>query len=183
MGQQCKCHLRRFGNANGLSSLDLDPRTVGDSELWIAKRLRELPLIHETAFVLVRLNAPTKHPDCPQDQRGLDPIADSVSLPIHRRDGLVRGWSPLLSFYIRLCTLGPGRWSWSGRIIALHGIVVVLHLAVQYGLMVYCGCPSETLDRESPGLSQLHGRFDCSGEIQNGATGSSADCVVVPRPV
>ena len=42
---------------------------------------------------------------------------------------------------------------------------------------------SETLDRENSYPSQLHGRFDCSGEIQNGATGSSADCVVVPRPV
>ena len=138
---------------------------------------------YEPEYVVVRVVAPSKHLDRLRDQSGLDPITDSVSLSIHRRDGLVRGWSPLLSFCIRLCTLGPGRWSWSGRIIALHGIVVVLHLAVQYGLKVYCGCPSETLGRESPYPSQLHGRFDCSGEIQNGGTGSSADCVVVPRPV
>ena len=85
-------------------------------------------------YVFVRVDAPTKHPDCLRDKRGLDPFTDSVSLSIHRRDGLVRGWSPLLSFYIRLCTLGPGRWSRSGRIIALHGIVEVLHLAVQYGV-------------------------------------------------
>ena len=30
-GRRCKCHLRRFGNTNDLSSLDLDLRTVGDA--------------------------------------------------------------------------------------------------------------------------------------------------------
>jgi hypothetical protein len=153
MGQQCKCNLRRFGNAKDLGSLHLDPRTVGDSELSIAKRLRELPLIHDPEYVFVRVVAPSKYPDRLRDKRCLDPFADSEPLSIHRRDGLVPGWSPLLRFYIRLYTLGPGRWSWSGRIIALHGIVVVLHLAVQYGLKVYCGCPSETPDRESQVLA------------------------------
>ena len=30
-GRRCKCHLRRFGNTNDLSSLHLDLRTVGDA--------------------------------------------------------------------------------------------------------------------------------------------------------
>src|SRR5271166_1126950 len=72
----------------------------------------------DATLVLVRVDAPSKHPDRLRDQRGLDPIADSVPLSIHRRDSIVREWCPVLSFNIRLCSCGPGRWSRSGRIIA-----------------------------------------------------------------
>jgi hypothetical protein len=83
MGRQCKCQLRRFGNAKNLGGLHLDPRTVADAELSIAERHRELPLIHEPALVLVLVDAPSKHPDRLRDQRGLDLIADSEPVAIH----------------------------------------------------------------------------------------------------
>ncbi len=102
--------------------MDLDPRTVGGAELSIAERQRELSLIHEPDDVFVRVVAPSKHLDRLRDQSDLDPFTDQVSLSIHRggdrRDGCVRGLYPPLSFNIRLCTFGRGRWSRPSRIIA-----------------------------------------------------------------
>jgi hypothetical protein len=116
----CVANLR-FNDAEDLGGMNRDPRTVGDTELSIAERRRELPPIHEPAFLFVRSDATSKHLDCLRDQRGLDPIADLEPSLIQRRgdwrDCRVQGWCPLLGFNIRLWADEPGGWARSGRII------------------------------------------------------------------